>query len=90
MIALIVVFCLLLASVIVLAAMRKAVGSQEEDLLLHAGDPTLVEKKSFVVERIDAIEKWGKTMTVITVVYGLILLGWLLWTGWHQSAQIVQ
>jgi len=90
MVALVIIFCLLLASVIVLAAMRKAIGTQEEDLLLHAGDPTAVEKKSSVVERIDAIEKWGKTMTVVTVVYGLILLGWFLWMGWHQSAQIVQ
>lgn len=90
MLALVSIFCILLISVVVLAAMRKVAGRGEEEMLLHVGDPSIVEKKSSIVQRVDAIEKWGKTLTVITVVYGLILLACYLWVGWHQSAQIVQ
>ena len=90
MLTLILVFCVLLISVLVLAAMRKFAGRAEEELLLHVGDPSLVEKNKSVVQRVDAIEKWGKTLTVITLAYGLIVVAYYLWVGWHQSGQIVQ
>jgi len=90
MLMLILVFCVLLISVLILAGMRKVIGRQEEELLLHVGDPALVEKKSYVVHRVDTIEKWGKTLTVITLVYGLIVLGYYLYLGWQQGSHVIQ
>ncbi|HZU28594.1 MAG TPA: hypothetical protein VFA04_23925 [Bryobacteraceae bacterium] len=90
MLTLVVIFALLLISVLVLAAMRKIAGREEEQLLTHVGDPALVQQKAGIVERIDAIEKWGKTLTIVTAVYGLILLCWYLYQGWQQSGQIIR
>jgi hypothetical protein len=89
MLTLILIFCVLLISVLVLGAMRKLAGRQEEEILMHVGDPSVVQNKASIIHRVDAIEKWGKTLTAITVVYGLVLLAWYLYQGWEQSSQIV-
>jgi hypothetical protein len=89
MLTFVLIFGVLLASVLVLATMRKIAGREEEQLLMHVGDPSIVEKKSSILQRVDTIEKWGKTMTAITVAYGLALLCWFLYQGWQQSGQII-
>lgn len=90
MFTLILIFCVLLASVLVLATMRKVLGREEEQVLMHVGDPSIVEKKSSVIHRVDVVEKWGKTLTAITAVYGVGLLLWYLYQGWVSSSQVVQ
>lgn len=90
MLTLVLIFCVLAISVAVLGAMRKVAGREEEQLLMHVGDPSIVEKKASIVQRIDGIEKWGKTLTAITAVYGLILLCWFLYQGWLQSGRMPQ
>ncbi len=84
------IFCVLVISVLTLGVMRKVAGREEEQLLLHVGDPSIVEKKSSIVHRVDQIEAWGKTLTVVTIVYGLMVLCYYLYLGWQQSGQMVQ
>jgi len=90
LLTLIIVFCVLVVSVLILGTMRKLIGRQEEELLLHVGDPDIVEKKSYLVHRVDLIEKWGKTLTVVTLAYGILVLVYYLWLGWQQGARVIQ
>jgi hypothetical protein len=89
MLTLVLIFCVLLASVLILGAMRKVLGREEEQVMMHVGDSSIVEKKSSLIHRVDVVEKWGKTLTAITALYGLILLLWYLYQGWQSSSQIV-
>ena len=55
-------------SVLVLFIMRKMVASKEDDQvhILHGG----VTEQVTVAHKLDAIDKWGKILTVVAVVLG--------------------
>jgi uncharacterized membrane protein len=65
------IWSLIALAVLVLLAMRKAVASKEDDTL-HVMHGTVAEQTQ-VATRLDAIDKWGKILTVVAVVFGLAL-----------------
>lgn len=67
----IVLWVLLAVSVIVLIAWRKSIAVQEDDSL-HVLQGSVAQQVN-VAHKLEVIDKWGKIMTVITVVFGLIL-----------------
>jgi hypothetical protein len=75
------------AAVIVLIAWRKVV-SRGEDETLHVMDTGAVSHQVDVAHKLDAIDKWGKTLTVITVVYGLALGAFYMYQSWVQMSRI--
>ena len=57
-----------------LALYRKFVTMREDDYLhLAAGEERLIPQQVATFRKIGAIDRWGITMTVITVVLGLAL-----------------
>jgi hypothetical protein len=46
--------------------------SREEDDSLHVMHGTLTQQTT-VAQKLDAIDKWGKILTVVTVIFGLLL-----------------
>ena len=81
---------LLAVTVLALFVWRRAVASREDDNL-HVLDGAAVEKsaeQSMVAQKLDLIDKWGKIMTVITVVYGLILGGLYMYVSWIQNSRV--
>jgi hypothetical protein len=69
--------------VLILAAYRSQLGRQEDDHI-HMADfeATAVPHQAAVAHKIDAVEKWGKLLTVVLVVYGLVLGGYYFYTLW--------
>jgi hypothetical protein len=65
-------------AVLVLLIRRKMVSSHEDDQLhvMSAANPEQV----VVASKLEVIDKWGKIMTVITVVLGVIIAGLYIWT----------
>lgn len=61
----------LAAIVIVLIVYRKMVARKEDDTL-HVLDGGAVQQ-AVVGHKLEAIDKWGKTLTVITLVYLLVV-----------------
>jgi len=63
----------LLAGVLALLIWRKMVASKEDDNIhvLH-GDAVLPQQEA-VAHKLDVIDKWGKILTVVTVVFGLLV-----------------
>ena len=59
------------ASVIVLFIWRKIVAGKEDDTL-HVNSGALSQQTS-LAEKLDQIDKWGKIMTVLAVLIGLLL-----------------
>jgi hypothetical protein len=48
----------------------------------------VLTRQATFAEKIDKIDFWGKTLTIILVVYGLILGAWMLYQMWEQSTRV--
>ena len=51
---------------------RKMVASHEDDSL-HVLQQGSVAQQVTVAQKLEVIDKWGKILTIVTVVFGLIL-----------------
>jgi hypothetical protein len=83
----IVLWALLALTVLALFVWRKTVASKEDDSL-HVLDGASVEKsfeQNAVAQKLDLIDKWGKIVTVVTVVYGLIIGALYVYQSWMQN-----
>jgi len=62
--------------VLTLAVMRKSVSSHEDDTIHLTGDPdAAVREQTAVARKLDRIDKWGKPLTVLLAISGLVLAG---------------
>jgi Flp pilus assembly protein TadB len=68
---LLVVWIALALVVMALFLWRQTVARGEDDSL-HVMHGALTQQTS-LAQKLDALDKWGKTLTVITVVFGLLL-----------------
>jgi hypothetical protein len=81
------VFWALLALVVLaIVAYRAAIARKEDDSLhvLHAS--AAVPQQAAVAEKLERIDKWGKILTVIAAVYGLLLAAAFVYQNWVQSS----
>ena len=63
-----------------LALYRKLVSMREDDYLhLSAGEERLIPQQVATFRRIGVIDKWGITMTIVTVILGLALAAMYLY-----------
>lgn len=82
------VFWVVLAVVvIVMIAWRKAISSHEDDSL-HVLDGGAISSQATLNHKLDVIDKWGKILTAITVVYGLILGAIFMYHSWIATSRI--
>ena len=72
-------------AVIGLLVRRKVVASHEDDNL-HVFDGGGANQ-TVVAHKLDQIDKWGKILTVIALVYGLILALAYAYQAWIQTSQ---
>ncbi len=74
--------------VLMLAAYRSQLGRQEDDQIHMSGfDAGAISHQTAVAHRIDVVEKWGKTLTVVLVLYGLVLGAWYLRFLWEATSK---
>ena len=71
----------LAAVVLGLIAYRKVISSQEEETL-HLENVQEVSHQEVIAHKLDTIDKWGKTLTVLAVVYGLLLAAVYTYQTW--------
>jgi hypothetical protein len=68
-----------------LALYRKFVSMREDDYLhLSAGEERLIPQQVATFKTIGAIDRWGITMTIVTVVLGLALAALYLYQAFMQ------
>ncbi|HET8547899.1 MAG TPA: hypothetical protein VFL57_07845 [Bryobacteraceae bacterium] len=78
-------------TVLALAAYRTQLGRREDDRI-HFSDreAALVTEQTQVAHRIEVIEKWGKTLTVLLVLYGIAIGAYYLYTLWQaQTTRVI-
>jgi cytochrome oxidase Cu insertion factor (SCO1/SenC/PrrC family) len=81
-------WALLAASVIALIVWRKMVASHEDDQL-HVMQTAAATQQAEVAHKLEVIDKWGKSVTAVTVAYGVLIAGLFIYQTWMQSSTTV-
>lgn len=71
-------------TVIGLALYRRSIAKQQ-DFHIHFNGVQGVSQQNTVAERLTVIDKWGKILTALTVVYFLVLAGMMLYQEWSRG-----
>lgn len=82
-----VVWGLLALVVLLMAGYRKTI-SVKEDETLHLGSPTESTHQIEIAHKLDVIDKWGKLLTVVAAVYGLLLAVAYTYQTWVQASNL--
>ena len=91
MLALAVVWILLAITVGTLAVMRRF-ATRQGDTYLHVSDAEapIIAQQFTMANRLDKIDKLGKTLTVVVLVYGLALFAAFSYVAWQNTQQLVK
>lgn len=83
----VVLWVVLAVAVIGLIIYRRFVSAGEDDMIhvAEAGEAVISAHQVTVAQKLDQIDKWGKTLTVVTVVYGLALAGIYVYQSWMSG-----
>ena len=72
----VVVWIVLAIATLGLALYRKLISASEEDLIhLGPGEDRQISGQVALADRLKSVDRWGKILTVITVLAGLALAG---------------
>jgi hypothetical protein len=79
----------LAGAALLLAAYRKVIARKEDDVL-HVLDSraTLIAQQHAVASRLEAVDRWGKAITVLAVVFGIMAAVLLLMAAWQNSLKL--
>lgn len=73
--------------VLALAGYRKVISGQEDETL-HLGNPSESAHQVTVSGKLEHIDKWGKLLTIVAVVYGLLLLAAYTYQTWIKASNL--
>jgi hypothetical protein len=81
---------LMALSVLVLIIWRRQVAQDEDDSLhvLHA--ESAVPRQMAVAHKLEVIDKWGKTLTILTVVAGFVIAAVYFYQLWVSTSTTIQ
>lgn len=77
----------LAAVVIVMIVWRKMVANHDDETL-HVLDAGAASQQLTVANKLEVIDKWGKILTAITVVYGLALGAVYMYQSWVSMSKM--
>jgi hypothetical protein len=63
---------------------RKVIASREDDTL-HVMDNTATAQQSTVARKLEMIDKWGKGLTVLAFLYGLVVAVVYFYNVWNTT-----
>lgn len=85
-----VLWAVLTVVVLGLALYRKLLTIHGDDEFIHLspGGEKLIPQQVALGRRLDFIDRWGKTLTVVTAAFGLVIAGVFLFQAWQASLLI--
>lgn len=90
MLTLWIAWSVLTIAVIMLAMFRKF-SARNEDAYVHLADSEapVISEQAMVARKLDKIDYWGKTLTVVDIAFLAVLLGIVLYNAWRSSLQTI-
>ena len=82
-----VIWVVLAVVVAVMAGYRKTISVQEDETL-HLGNASESMHQVQVAHKLDVIDKWGKLLTVVAAVYGLLLALAYTYQTWVRASNL--
>lgn len=84
----VILWAVLAAVVIVLVIYRSTVAGHEDDML-HVEDTTgaIASQQEILARKLEVIDRWGKILTVLVVLYGLGLAAAYVYNAWTESSR---
>jgi hypothetical protein len=77
------------AAIVAMALYRKHVSRNEDDMLhLSPGTEHMVQQQASMASQLSWIDRWGKTLTGIEVLFGLLLAGVWLYQSWVDATRL--
>ena len=85
-----VVWAVLATVVLALYIWRRAV-AKNEDETLHVLDAEAaqISQQVVIAKKLEVIDRWGKTLTVIVVIYALVLAALYIYNVWEASTRVM-
>lgn len=75
--------------VLVLALYRKILADRDVPFLhVLDNDAGMVPQQAGAAKKLDKIDRWGKILTIVAVVYGLVLAGVYVYRAWQSTSGI--
>jgi type VI protein secretion system component VasF len=71
-------------AVLVMAGYRK-IASVREDETLHLVNPSESARQLAIFHKLERIDKWGRLLTVVAAIYGLLLVMGYTYQTWVQA-----
>jgi len=91
MLTLWIVWAVLTIIVITLAIYRKLAANKEDDYVhLSEGEANIISQQVTVAQKLEKIDTWGKTLTIVDVAYLVVLLSVVCYNAWHTSLESMQ
>jgi hypothetical protein len=82
-----VLWAILALAVLTLLLIRKKISAAEDDTLhVMEGDATMIPRQQKIARELELIDRWGKSLTVIALVFGLIVGGLFVYQGWVNAS----
>lgn len=82
------VLWIVLATIVIALIVRRKMVSRNEDDSLHVMQTGAAAQQVVLANKLDQIDKWGKILTVIAVVFGLLVGAAYIYQVWMQSYQV--
>jgi hypothetical protein len=82
-----VVWAALAVVVAAMAGYRRSI-SVKDDESLHLTNPTDTVHQIEIAHKLDVVDKWGKLLTVIAAVYGLLLVLAYTYQNWIRATNL--
>jgi hypothetical protein len=79
----VVTWCFLAVVVLGLALYRNLAQIHEDDMIhLSPGEEKMIPKQVAFFRKLDVVDRWGKTLTVVALAGGLAIAGAFLYRAW--------
>lgn len=79
-------WCALVVVVLALALYRWMITEKEDDTIhVSDADGAVLSQQMAIAKKLDALDRWGKILTVLAVLYGLALAVWYGYLKWMET-----
>jgi hypothetical protein len=77
-------------AVLALALYRKILTFHGDDEFVHLsdGEQRLIPQQLARGHKLEIIDRWGKTLTIVTAAFGLLIVATVLFEAWQDSLKL--